>query len=82
MGIYIYIFKTCSLKRKPNLLETLGILVGRKFAEELNNIDWRNKINEHVGTESSSQNFYFEIEKIINYIALYQKLPQKEIKLE
>ena len=67
------VFETCSFKKKTKFARDF-----RNFNKrELNNIDWSNKINEHVGTETSDQHFYFEIEKNLKYIAPYRKLTQK-----
>ena len=54
----------------------------REFHEELLNIDWSKIVNENEGTENSSQNFLNKMDEILNYMAPYRKMTQKEIKLE
>ena len=76
------IFETCSFKKKIKFARDFRYFSKREFAEVLTNIDWSNKINEQLGTEISYQNFYSEIEQILNYTAPRRKLTQKEIKLE
>lgn len=53
-----------------------------EFNEELLNIDWPNIVNETAGTEISYQRFFNKLEEILNYMAPYRKMTQKEIRLE
>ena len=56
-----------SFKTKIKFARDFRYFNKREFAEESTNIDWSNKINEQVRTEISYQNFYSEIEQILNY---------------
>ena len=48
----------------------------------MRNIDWGDIVNENEGTETSYQNFYNKIDEILNYMAPYRKITNKEIKRE
>ena len=54
----------------------------RKFNEELICIDWSDIVSETAGTEISYQRFHNKLEEILNYMAPYRKMTQKEIRLE
>ena len=53
----------------------------REFQEELLNIDWSEIVNEIEGTEECYQNFYRKLEEILDFMAPYRRLSQREIKL-
>ena len=76
------IFETARSEKKIKFVRDFRNFNKQEFAEELSNIDWNNLINETLGTDISYHNFYSKIEEILNYMAPYRKLSQKEIKLE
>ena len=45
-------------------------------------IDWSEIVSESVGTEISYQRFYNKLEEVLDYMAPYRKMTQKEIRLE
>ena len=53
-----------------------------EFNEELLTIDWPDVVNEIAGTEISYQRFFNKLEEILNFMAPYRKMTQKEIRLE
>ena len=54
----------------------------REFGEEMSNIDWSDVISETFGTDWSYHWFYRKIENIIDHMAPYRKMTQKELKRE
>ena len=46
------------------------------------NIDWSTVINESLGTESSYLDFYDKVEDILNHMAPYRKMTQRNVRLE
>ena len=53
-----------------------------EFKEELLSIVWSDTVNETTGVELSYLRFYKKMEDILNYMAPYQKMTHKEIRLE
>ena len=53
-----------------------------EFSEELLTIDWPDVVNEIAGTEISYQRFFNKLEEILNFMAPYRKMTQKEIRLK
>ena len=54
----------------------------REFQETLEQTDWSRIVNEDQGTDQSYTNFYRKLEDILDLMAPYRKLTQKEIKLQ
>ena len=76
------IFETSGFKKKVKFARDFRNFNKREFGEELTNIDWLDKIDETFGTESSYQNFYKNIEDILDHMTPYRKMTRKEIRLE
>ena len=53
----------------------------REFCEELGTVNWQEILNESDGTEISYNKFYGKLDDILNHMAPYKKLTQKEIRL-
>ena len=43
---------------------------------------WSTVINDSLGTESSYLGFYDKVEDILNHMAPYRKMPQRNVRLE
>ena len=54
----------------------------REFEEELANCDWSDIVSGNYGTDYSYTLFYKKIKDILDLLAPYRKLTQREIKLE
>ena len=76
------IFETGTLPKRTKFARDFRNFNKHEFAEELADINWEETITEQIGAETSYQHFYFKIEEILNYMAPYRKLTQKEVKLE
>ena len=75
------IFETFKPVKKTKFSRDFRKLNKREFEEELSNVDWSG-INENSGTDASYLYFYKKIEEILDLLAPYRKMTQKEIKLE
>ena len=78
----IDIFQTTDYKKKVKYSRNFRNFNKREFSEEIINIDWSSIINEVNGTDVSYHGFYKKLEEILDLMAPYQKLSQKNIKLE
>ena len=76
------IFQTPKFKKRTKYARDFRNFNKREFGEELANIDWSDTIGETSDADLSYTNFYKKIEGILDEMAPYRKMTQKEIKLE
>ena len=76
------IFSTSHARKKVNYSRDFRNFNKQEFNEELLNIDWSTVINESLDTDSSYQGFYDKVEDIINHMAPYRKMTQRNVRLE
>ena len=53
-----------------------------EFKEELEKSSWDNVTSPHIDTNTSVSNFYFKIETLLDEMAPFKKLTEKEIGLQ
>ena len=76
------IFSTSHTRKKVNYSRDFRNFNKQEFNEELLNIDWSTVINESLGTVSSYLGFYDNVEDILNHMAPYRKMTQRNVRLE
>ena len=76
------ICQTPGNKRSSKIARDFKTFNKREFGEEMSNIDWSDVISETFGTDWSYHRFYRKIENILDHMAPYCKMTQKELKRE
>ena len=76
------LFQTPKHEKKSKYARDFKNFNKREFGEELVNIDWSPIVDETFDAELSYSMFYKNIESILDIMAPYRKMTQKEIKLE
>ena len=69
-------------RKKVNYSRDFRNFNKQEFNEELLNIDWSTVINDSLGMESSYLGFYDKVEDILNHMAPYRKMTQRNVRLE
>ena len=76
------IFQTTVHTKKVKYVRDFRHFNKREFNEEIGNINWGGIINDTNGTDESYTQFYNKIEEILDCMAPYRKMSQKQIRLE
>ena len=69
-------------KRSSKIARDFKTFNKREFGEEMPNIDWSDVISETFVTDRSYHGFYRKIENILDHMAPFRKMTQKELKRE
>ena len=76
------ISQTTSNRKRSKFARDFLTFNKREFGDELSKANRTEIIDTNVGTDLSYNNFYRKIENILDYMAPYRKLTQKELKRE